>query len=144
MPEASVTLIEPNFEYYACPFSNLVIAGLRDLSAQRFSYSSLKAQGIEIVQDRAVNVDPANRTVVVGSGCTYAYDKLILSPGIDFRWNEIEGYDEAAAEIMPHAWKAGAQTKLLQQQLHEMDDGGVVVMSVPPSAARLAPTNAPA
>ena len=139
MPEASVTLIEPNSEYYACPFSNLVIAGLRDLSAQRFSYSSLKAQGIEIVQDRAVDVDPANRTVVIGSGSTYAYDKLILSPGIDFRWNEIEGYDEAAAEIMPHAWKAGAQTKLLQQQLHEMDDGGVVVMSVPPAPFRCPP-----
>ncbi|WP_084332043.1 NAD(P)/FAD-dependent oxidoreductase [Hyphomonas adhaerens] len=139
MPEASVTLIEPNTDYYACPFSNLVIAGLRDLSAQRFSYSSLKAQGIEIVQDRAVNVDPTNRTIVVGSGGTYAYDKLILSPGIDFRWNEIEGYDEAAAEMMPHAWKAGAQTKLLQQQLHEMDDGGVVVMSVPPAPFRCPP-----
>ncbi|MEO1965168.1 NAD(P)/FAD-dependent oxidoreductase [Hyphomonas sp.] len=139
MPEASVTLIEPNSDYYACPFSNLVIAGLRDLSAQCFSYSSLKAQGIEIVQDRAVNVDPTNRTVVVGSGSTYSYDKLILSPGIDFRWNEIEGYDEAAAEIMPHAWKAGAQTKLLQQQLHEMDDGGVVVMSVPPAPFRCPP-----
>lgn len=139
MPEASVTLIEPNSEYYACPFSNLVIAGLRDLSSQRFSYSSLEAQGIEIVQDRAVDVDPAGRTVLVESGSTYSYDKLILSPGIEFRWNDIEGYDEAAAEIMPHAWKAGAQTKLLQRQLHEMDDGGVVAMSVPPAPFRCPP-----
>nr|WP_321362445.1 NAD(P)/FAD-dependent oxidoreductase [uncultured Hyphomonas sp.] len=139
MPAASVTLIEPNSEYYACPFSNLVIAGLRDLSAQRFSYRSLKAQGIEIVQDRAVDVDPANRTVVVGSGSAYSYDKLVLSPGIDFRWNDIEGYDEAAAEVMPHAWKAGLQTKLLQQQLHDMEDGGVVVMSVPPAPFRCPP-----
>ena len=139
LPNASITLIEANPEYYACPFSNLVVAGLRDLSAQRFSYEALAAQGIEIVLDRAVDVDPASRTVQTALGQTFDYDKLILSPGIDFRWNEIEGYDETAAEVMPHAWKAGLQTTLLQKQLNDMEDGGVVVMSVPPAPFRCPP-----
>ncbi|MEZ6001136.1 FCSD flavin-binding domain-containing protein [Hyphomonas sp.] len=139
LPSASVTLIEANREYYACPFSNLVVAGLRELSAQRFSYEALKSQGIRVVQDHAMKVDPVGRSVQVSSGQTFDYDKLILSPGIDFRWNEIEGYDEAAAEIMPHAWKAGQQTTLLQQQLSKMKDGGVVVMSVPPAPFRCPP-----
>jgi len=139
MPAASVTLIEANTEYYACPFSNLVIAGLRDLSEQRFGYDALKSQGIKVIQDYAEDVDPVARTVTVKSGGTFAYDKLILSPGIDFRWNAIEGYDEAAAEIMPHAWKSGPQTALLQQKLAEMDDGGVLVMSVPPAPFRCPP-----
>ena len=112
LPDASVTLIEANAEYYACPFSNLVVTGLRELSAQSFSYEALKAQGIKFVHNRAVEVDPVGRSVQVSSGQTFAYDKLILSPGIDFRWNDIDGYDEAAAEIMPHAWKAGAQTHI--------------------------------
>ena len=139
LPEAAVTLIEANPEYYACPFSNLVVAGLRDLSAQRFSYDTLKTEGIEFVQERATDVDPVSRTITVESGRALIYDKLILSPGIDFRWNAIEGYDEAAAEVMPHAWKAGPQTGRLQQQLQDMKDGGVVVMSVPPAPFRCPP-----
>jgi NADPH-dependent 2,4-dienoyl-CoA reductase/sulfur reductase-like enzyme len=139
LPEAAITLIEANPEYYACPFSNLVVAGLRDLSAQRFSYDSLKAEGIEFVQERATDVDPVSRTVTVESGRALTYDKLILSPGIDFRWNAIDGYDETAAEVLPHAWKAGPQTGLLQQQIQDMKDGGVVVMSVPPAPFRCPP-----
>lgn len=139
MPSASITLIEANTDYYACPFSNLVVAGLRDLSEQRFGYDMLKSQGIEVVQDYAEDVDPVAHTVTVRSGGTFTYDKLILSPGIDFRWNAIEGYDEAAAEDMPHAWKAGPQTTILQKQLADMDDGGVMVMSVPPAPFRCPP-----
>lgn len=139
LPDASVTLIEANAEYYACPFSNLVVTGLRELSAQSFSYEALKAQGIKFVHNRAVEVDPVGRSVQISSGQTFTYDKLILSPGIDFRWNDIDGYDEAAAEIMPHAWKAGAQTTLLRQQLSDMEDGGVVAMSVPPAPFRCPP-----
>ncbi|MCA8893402.1 MAG: NAD(P)/FAD-dependent oxidoreductase, partial [Hyphomonas sp.] len=129
MPSASVTLIEPNTDYYACPFSNLVIAGLRDLSGQRFGYDALKAEGIDIIPDVAVDVDPVARRVSVRSGGTFPYDKLVLSPGIDFRWGAIEGYDKAAADLMPHAWKAGPQTMLLRKQLETMDDGGLVVIS---------------
>ena len=139
MPSASVTLIEPNTDYYACPFSNLVIAGLRDLSGQRFGYDALKAEGIDIIPDVAVDVDPVARRVSVRSGGTFPYDKLVLSPGIDFRWGAIEGYDKAAADLMPHAWKAGPQTMLLRKQLETMDDGGLVVISVPPAPFRCPP-----
>lgn len=139
MPQASVTLIEPNASYYACPFSNLVIAGLRELEAQRFSYDGLSARGIDIVQESAEDVDPSTHTVTTTSGRTLSYDKLVLSPGIDFRWNEIDGYDPAAAETMPHAWKAGPQTQTLRRQLEDMDDGGLVVMSVPPAPFRCPP-----
>lgn len=139
LPQASVTLIEANADYYACPFSNLVITGLRDLSAQRFSYDALKTEGIDIIRGRAIDVDPVGRRVQLGSGDSVTFDKLVLSPGIDFRWNDIEGYDEAAAEIMPHAWKAGPQTTLLQKQLNALEDGGVVVMSVPPAPFRCPP-----
>ena len=139
LPNASVTMIEPNTDYYACPFSNLVIAGMRDLEAQRFGYDALKAQGVEVVHDRASDIDPSAHTVKLASGAALPYDRLVLSPGIDFRWNAINGYDAGAAEIMPHAWKAGPQTLLLRRQLEAMKDGGLVVMSVPPAPFRCPP-----
>lgn len=139
LPNASVTLIEPDADYYACPFSNLVIGGLRDLDAQRFGYDGLRAAGIEVVAQRAIDVDPTRRTVSLEGGGEAAYDKLVLSPGIDIRWGALEGYDEAAAEIMPHAWKAGPQTTLLRQQLEAMKDDGLVVMSAPAAPFRCPP-----
>ncbi|MCA8899752.1 MAG: FAD-dependent oxidoreductase [Hyphomonas sp.] len=139
LPSSAVTLIEPNTDYYACPFSNLVIGGLRDLSAQRFGYDGLRGLGIDVVQDRAEDIDPVAHSVTLGSGDVLAYDRLVLSPGIDIRWNAIEGYDAAAASIMPHAWKAGAQTELLRNQLSAMEDGGLVVMAVPPAPFRCPP-----
>lgn len=139
LPNASVTLVEPDTDYYACPFSNLVIAGLRELEAQRFGYDGLRARGIDIVHERATDVDPVAHTVTLGSGAMLSYDRLVLSPGVDFIWGAIEGYDEAAAQVMPHAWKAGAQTALLRRQLEAMKDGGLVVMSVPPAPFRCPP-----
>ena len=139
MPHAAVTLVEPQASYTACPFSNLVLAGLRSMDDQRFGYDKLRGINISVVQDRAEDVDPVARTVTLGSGETLGYDRLILSPGIDFRWGALEGYDEAAAGIMPHAWKAGPQTELLRQQLVDMEDGGTVVMSVPPAPFRCPP-----
>ena len=139
LPNASVSLIEPNRDYYACPFSNLVIAGMRELSAQRFGYDGLKAHGIDVIHARADDVDPVSYTVTLDTGASLTYDRLVLSPGIDLRWNAIEGYDPSAADIMPHAWKAGAQTRLLRQQLDAMEDGGRVVLSVPPAPFRCPP-----
>ena len=139
LPDASVTLVEPNAAYHACPFSNLVIAGQRKLEAQRFGYDGLRASGIEVVAQSATDIDPAKRTVSLQDGGEIAYDKLVLSPGIDIRWGALEGYDEAAAEIMPHAWKAGPQTTLLRQQLEDMEDGGLVVMSAPTAPFRCPP-----
>jgi sulfide dehydrogenase [flavocytochrome c] flavoprotein chain len=139
VPGASVTLIEPQARYTACPFSNLVIAGLRILESQQFGYEGLKDIGIKVIGDRADDVDAAARTVTLSSGDILSYDKLILSPGIDIRWGALEGYDEAAASIMPHAWKAGPQTSLLRQQLEAMPDGGTVIMSVPTAPYRCPP-----
>ncbi len=139
MPSLDVTLIEPNPTYTACPFSNLVIGGDRSLAAQDFDYKGLEAAGISIVVDHAEDIDGGSKTVTLRSGGKLAFDRLILSPGIDLRWSAIEGYDEAAANLMPHAWKAGQQTRLLRNQIREMDDGGVVVMSAPPAPYRCPP-----
>jgi NADPH-dependent 2,4-dienoyl-CoA reductase/sulfur reductase-like enzyme len=138
-PALDVTLLEPNDSFIACPFSNLVIVGERDLDAQRFRYGGVRSDGITVVNAAAVAIDAAARTVTAGNGAKYPYDRLVLSPGIDIVWGGLAGYDEAAANRMPHAWQAGAQTLLLRRQLQEMPDGGVVVMSVPPNPYRCPP-----
>jgi sulfide dehydrogenase [flavocytochrome c] flavoprotein subunit len=134
-----VTLVEPNRIFTACPFSNEVIAGLRDIEAQQFSYDGIAAQGISVVAQAAVKIDPQARTVGLADGTTLAYDRLVLAPGIDLRFDALPGYDEASAEKMPHAWKAGEQTLLLRRQLEAMDDGGLVVLAVPASPSRCPP-----
>ena len=139
LPNADITLVESNANYVACPFSNLVIGGDRDIADQTFGYAALKALGVNIIHAYAKDVDPIARTVQLAGDAALRYDKLILSPGIDMRWNALEGYDEAAAEIMPHAWKAGAQTLLLRKQLEKMENGGLVVMSAPPAPFRCPP-----
>ena len=121
-----VTLIEPQRTFYSCPFSNLVIGGLKPFSVLRFGYDGLKATGARLVFERATRVDPLAKTVRTEGGLEFPYDRLVMAPGIEMIWNAIAGYDEAAAEIMPHAWKAGPQTLLLRKQIEEMPDGGVV------------------
>jgi NADPH-dependent 2,4-dienoyl-CoA reductase/sulfur reductase-like enzyme len=138
-PTLDVTLLEPNHTFIACPFSNMVVAGERELAAQRFGYDAVRSDGINLVRAIAMSVDPAARTVSASNGASLSYDRLIVSPGIDIVWGGLPGYDEAAASKMPHAWKAGEQTLLLRQQLREMPDGGVVVMSVPPNPYRCPP-----
>ena len=134
-----VTLVEPNPTYTACPFSNSVIAGLRDIAAQRFGYDTLRAEGITVAEDRASAVDPQKRLVSLSGDAVLGYDRLVLAPGIDIRWDALPGYDETAAEVMPHAWKAGEQTMLLRGQLEAMADGGTVVISAPANPFRCPP-----
>jgi NADPH-dependent 2,4-dienoyl-CoA reductase/sulfur reductase-like enzyme len=138
-PALQVTLVEANPVYVACPFSNAVLAGLREIEAQRFGYGGAMADGVTVVQATARGVDPAARRVDLGEGRTLSYDRLILAPGIDIAWGGLAGYDEAAADAMPHAWKAGPQTLLLRRQLEAMPDGGVVVMSIPANPYRCPP-----
>jgi NADPH-dependent 2,4-dienoyl-CoA reductase/sulfur reductase-like enzyme len=138
-PRIEVTLVEANADFIACPFSNEVIAGFRDIAAQRFTYRAIAADGVRLVNAEATAIDPAARRVTLGDGTVLAYDRLILSPGIDIVWGGLPGYDEAAADRMPHAWKAGAQTLLLRRQLEAMPDGGVVVISAPAAWAQLYP-----
>jgi sulfide dehydrogenase [flavocytochrome c] flavoprotein chain len=134
-----VTLIEPNRIFTACPFSNEVIAGLRDIEAQQFGYEKIAAGGVSVVAQAATKVDPQTRTVSLADGTSLTYDRLVLAPGIDLKFDALPGYDEAAAEKMPHAWKAGEQTLLLRRQLEAMEDGGVVVLAVPAAPYRCPP-----
>ncbi|HYB72772.1 MAG TPA: FCSD flavin-binding domain-containing protein [Candidatus Sulfotelmatobacter sp.] len=134
-----VTLVEPNATFTACPFSNAVIAGLRAIQDQTFGYEAVRAEGVALVQAAATGIDPQGRTVRLADGGTLAYDRLVLAPGIDFRWDAIPGYGEAAAGRMPHAWKAGEQTLLLRRRLEAMADGGLVVIAAPANPFRCPP-----
>ena len=130
-PKIQVTLVETTRTFIACPFSNAVVAGFRELNAQQFTYEKVAADGVILAEARATAVEPQARKVSLSDGQTLAYDRLVLAPGIDISWNALPGYDEAAAEQMPHAWKAGQQTLLLRHQLEAMEDGGLAVISAP-------------
>lgn len=134
-----VTLIEAEPSYTACPFSNAVIAGLRPLDQQRFGYDGIRRDGITLIHTRATAVDAQARRVTLADGTALQYDRLVLAPGIELRLDALPGYDAAAAETLPHAWKAGAQTTLLRRQLEAMEDGGTVLMSVPANPYRCPP-----
>ncbi|NLP32561.1 MAG: FAD-dependent oxidoreductase [Oligella ureolytica] len=138
-PAIQVTLIEPAKTFYTCPFSNMVLGGLRQMEQIAHRYDNLKAFGIEVVHDLVIAVDTDKKTVRLQDNSTLAYDKLLLSPGIDFRWGAIEGYDEEASLLAPHAWKAGEQTVILRKQLEAMPDNGKFVMVVPEGAFRCPP-----
>ena len=138
-PRFEVTLVEPNRIFTACPFSNAVIAGLRDMAAQRFGYDSIRAEGITVAQDQATAVEPRTRRVTLRGGSALDYDRLVFAPGIAIRWDALPGYDEAAAAVMPHAWLAGEQTLLLRRQLEAMPDGGTVMISAPANPFRCPP-----
>lgn len=138
-PNILVTLVEPAKRFHTCPFSNLYLAGLRDFKSISHGFDVLRDKGVEIVHALAKDVDPVARRVTLEGGGTLDYDKLVLSPGIDMRWNAIDGYDEATAERAPHAWKAGAQTRLLRRQLEAMDDGSLFVLAAPENPFRCPP-----
>jgi sulfide dehydrogenase [flavocytochrome c] flavoprotein chain len=134
-----VNLVEANPIFTACPFSNAVIAGLRDIAVQRFSYDAIRVENITVVRDEATAIDPQARRVSLRGGSALDYDRLVLAPGIAIRWDALPGYGEAAAETMPHAWQAGEQTLLLRRQLEAMTDGGTVVISAPANPFRCPP-----
>jgi NADPH-dependent 2,4-dienoyl-CoA reductase/sulfur reductase-like enzyme len=138
-PHLSVTLVEANRTYTACPLSNNVIAGLRNLSEQQFTYEKISADGVTLAFDTATAIDAGSRTVVLKSGTSLFYDRLVIAPGISFDWNALPGYNEAASRIIPHAWKAGDQTVLLRRQLEAMEDGGTVLLSIPENPMRCPP-----
>jgi sulfide dehydrogenase [flavocytochrome c] flavoprotein chain len=138
-PRIAVTLVEASPTFTACPFSNLVIVGLRDLKAQEFGYDKLAADQVTVQISPATAIDTQGRNVTLGNGASLPYDRLVLSPGIDIRWDGLPGYTEATAERMPHAWKAGEQTLLLRRQLEAMEDGGTVVISAPANPFRCPP-----
>jgi len=138
-PDLDVTVIEARPVYTACFNSNHYFGAFRTFASLQHSYDGLKKLGITVVNDTASAIDATKKSVTLAGGKVLPYDRLVLSPGIDFNYGAIEGYSAAAAEIMPHAWKAGPQTLLLMKQLEAMDDGGVVVMTVPGNPYRCPP-----
>ncbi|MCP5073132.1 MAG: FAD-dependent oxidoreductase [Rhodobacteraceae bacterium] len=136
----SVTLIEPTRTYYTCFFSNLYIGGFREFSSIGHTYGALAANhGINVVHDWAVGVDRDAKTVALAGGDKVSYDRLIISPGIDFREGAVEGWDLSSQNAMPHAYKAGSQTQLLKAQVESMPQGGTYAMVAPPNPFRCPP-----
>lgn len=134
-----VTLIEPNTTYHTCYMSNEVLSGERGISHIQVGYDGLKSQGVNVVHDMVVNIDPVSQLITTQAGHNFHYDRCVVSPGIDFKWETIEGYDEGTAERIPHAWKAGTQTTALRTQLEAMDDGGTVIVAPPDNPFRCPP-----
>lgn len=136
----SVTLIEANKRYTSCFFSNLYLGGIRSLESLTHSYDALQDQyGINVISDVVAAVDASKKLVRLRDGGSLPYDRLVLAPGIDFKFDEIDGYGPEAVEIMPHAYKAGPQTALLKRQLLDMRDGGVFVIAPPANPYRCPP-----
>ncbi|SVD23319.1 uncharacterized protein METZ01_LOCUS376173, partial [marine metagenome] len=138
-PSISVTLIEPSTNFVTCPFSNTVIVGLNTIDYITHNYSALKKMGIEVVHDMAAHINGGGKQVKLASGSTISFDRCIVSPGIDFRWEKIEGLDSDTTSTIPHAWKAGPQTLLLRKQLEAMPNGGTFVISPPVNPFRCPP-----
>lgn len=134
-----VILIEPSTVFTSCPFSNEVIAGLREIDTQQFGYDKIAAEGVTVISQAVTTIEPQLRSVVTADGVALPYDRLVLSPGIDFHFEALPGYDDATSEKMPHAWKAGAQTLLLRRQLEAMPDGGTVAIAIPANPSRCPP-----
>ena len=135
-----VTLIEPTRTYYTCFFSNLYLGGFKQFSDLAHTYGTLaSAYGINVVHDWAIGIDRNAKTVSLAGGGSVPYDKLILSPGIDFVEGAVPGWDMASQNAMPHAFKAGSQTELLKAQIEAMPEGGVFAMVAPPNPYRCPP-----
>lgn len=136
-----VTLIERNPTFISCPISNLVIGGTKTMEDITISYEGLRSKwGVRVIQDDVVAVDAARKTVSLKGGSALSYDRLVLSPGVDFMWDEIPGLKSAEAQSkILHAWKAGPQTVALRQQLESMKDGGVYAISIPKAPYRCPP-----
>jgi sulfide dehydrogenase [flavocytochrome c] flavoprotein chain len=139
-PDIDVALVERESSFVSCPISNLVLGGNTQISTITMGYVGLRNRGIRVVHEQAVAVDAASRQVRLAGGTTLSYDRLIVSPGIDFFYDAIPGLKSADAQIrVPHAWKAGPQTVALRKQLEAMRDGGVFVFQFPMSPYRCPP-----
>ncbi|MBY4892893.1 NAD(P)/FAD-dependent oxidoreductase [Rhodobacteraceae bacterium N5(2021)] len=134
-----VTLIEPSRAYYTCFFSNLYIGGFRDFDGLGHTYGNLATGGVNVVHDWAVAVDRDAKIVRLAGGESVPYDRLVLSPGIDFIEDSVPGWSLAAQNAMPHAYKAGSQTQLLKAQVEAMPEGGTFAMVAPPNPYRCPP-----
>ena len=137
----NVTLVEPNASFISCPISNLVLGGTKTMADITTPYDNLaKRHGVKLVRDSVTSIDSDKRTIKLASGGELAYDRLIVSPGVDFMLETLPGMNKPGAQDkVLHAWKAGAQTVALRQQLAAMPDGGVYALSIPLAPYRCPP-----
>ncbi|MDR2013003.1 MAG: NAD(P)/FAD-dependent oxidoreductase [Rhodanobacter sp.] len=138
-PDFDVALVDPDERYVACPLSNEVLVGLRTLDSLTITRAGLARAGVRFMRTRATAIDAQAGNLRLDNGAALGYDRLIVAPGIRFLWERIIDYDETAAQRMPHAWKAGAQTALLAAQLRAMRNGGIVAICVPTGLMRCPP-----
>ncbi len=140
-PGVAVTLVERSANFVSCPVSNLVVGGSRSMADITRSYDALASKhGVTLMRDEAVAIEADKRRVILKTGATLAYDRLILAPGVDFMWEQIPSLQEPAArEKILHAWKAGPQTVALRKQIESMADGGVFALSIPKAPYRCPP-----
>jgi NADPH-dependent 2,4-dienoyl-CoA reductase/sulfur reductase-like enzyme len=136
-PAMEVVLLEPNRTFVSCPFSNLVLSGLRSIESMTFGYDGLRRHGVTVLHQAAVAIEPDRKRVRLAEGWLQ-YDRLIVSPGVDFQFEQVEGLAQNQDRVL-HAWKAGPQTVELARQLQAMPDGGVFALTVPPVAYRCPP-----
>src|SRR4051794_1396680 len=135
-----VTLVEPQRAFTTCFHSNLFLGGFRDWASITHSYDKLASgYGVRLVHQAVAAIDRNARTIRLADGAEMGYDRLVVAPGIDLRFDSVPGYSEEAAEVMPHAWKAGPQTQLLKKQLDALADGSLIVMVAPPNPYRCPP-----
>jgi len=135
-PTLQVTLIEPQKKYNSNLMSGEVLAGVREASTLLFDYLKLSQLGIKLVTDRVISIDAEQKSIKTQHGDVFPYDRCIISPGIDFQWSAIEGYNEQITKQFPHAWNGGEQLITLKNQLTSMPDGGNIVISIPPPPYR--------
>ncbi|MEX2036183.1 MAG: FAD/NAD(P)-binding oxidoreductase, partial [Xanthobacteraceae bacterium] len=135
-----VSLVEPARRFTTCFHSNLYLGGFKTWEQITHSYDKIaKAYGIKHVRQMAAAIDRDKRSVRLANGTVLRYDRLVIAPGIDLKFDSVPGYSEAVSNKLPHAWKAGPQTQLLRRQLNALSDGATIVMIAPPNPYRCPP-----
>jgi len=137
--DIEVTLIEPNKHYYTCYMSNEVLSGERSLDSLKHGYDGLRGHGVKVVHAKATGIDAGKRVVTTDDGQKFSYDRCIVSPGVSFKYDAVDGYSHDAAQHVTHAWKAGPQTATLRKQLENMKNGGTFIIVAPPNPFRCPP-----
>ena len=134
-----VTLIEPQKDFTTCFFSNIYVGGYRSFESITHTYDKVKKEGVKVIHEAAAGIDRDKKQVVLAGGERVLFDRLVVAPGIDIKFDSVPGYSEAASLIMPHAWKPGGQTELLVKKLNALEDGDTIVMIAPPNPYRCPP-----
>ena len=134
-----VTLIEPSRSFVTCFHSNLYLGGFKDMKSITFDYEGLKKYGVKVIHQSVKMIDRGTKQVILSDDSHQSYDRLVVSPGIDLKYDSVPGWGQEHEEKMPHAWKAGKQTEILNAALNAVPDGGLIVMLAPPNPYRCPP-----